>query len=273
MYGARVTVLEMADQMLPGADADVAAALQREFRRKQIEVRLGTRFEGLKVENGVVRVTTTREGKEDGLDAEQVLLAIGRRALSDDLGLDKAGVELDKKGFVKVDDKLRTTSPNVWAIGDLVGAPLLAHKASHEGVAAVEWMAEQSRPPLDHWQIPGCIYAQPQVAWIGRTEAQARKEFGEDIRVGSFPFTASGKAVASAHTAGFAKIIAEPKYGEIVGAHLVGAGATELIAEIGLAMTLESTTAEIAATTHAHPTLSEALHEAALLAEGRGINF
>jgi dihydrolipoamide dehydrogenase len=273
MYGARVTLIEMADQMLPGADADVAAALQREFRRKKIEVRLGTRFETLKSENGRVRVTVTREGSEDAVDAEQVLVAIGRRPLSLDLGLEKAGVELDAKGFVRVDERMRTTAPNVWAIGDLVGAPLLAHKASHEGVAAVEWMAEQTRAALDHLRIPACIYAQPQVAWIGRTEAQARAEFGDGIHVGSFPFTASGKAVAAAHTAGFAKLIAEPKYGEIVGAHLVGAGATELIAEIGLAMTLESTTAEIAETTHAHPTLSEALHEAALLAEGRGINF
>ena len=272
MYGSKVTVLEMADQMLPGADADVATALQREFRRKQIDVRLRTRFEGLKVANGGVRVAVA--GAEQGeLDADQVLVAIGRKPLSADLGLEDAGVEVDAKGFVQVDEKLRTTAANVWAIGDLVGAPLLAHKASHEGVAAVEWMAGLERPPLDHRIIPACIYAQPQVAWIGRTEAQAREEFGDGVRVGSFPFTASGKALAAAHTAGFAKIIAEPRYGEIVGAHLVGAGATELVAEIGLAMTLESTTAEIAGTVHAHPTLSEALHEAALLAEGRGINF
>jgi dihydrolipoamide dehydrogenase len=273
MYGAQVTVIEMADQVLPGADADVAAALQREFRRKQIEVRLGTRFEGLEVRDGGVRVQVTREGREDAVDAEQVLMAIGRRPLSAELGLESVGVELDAKGFVRVDERLRTSAPNVWAIGDLAGPPLLAHKASEEGVAAAEWMAGLERPPFDPMHIPACIYAQPQVAWIGRTEAQARAEFGDGIRVGSFPFTASGKAVAAAHTAGFAKLVAEPKYGEIVGAHLVGHGATELIAEIGLAMTLECTTSEIAATTHAHPTLSEALHEAALLAEGRGINF
>ncbi len=273
MYGAQVTVIEMADQVLPGADADVAAALQREFRRKQIEVRLGTRFEGLEVRDGGVRVQVTREGREDAVDAEQVLMAIGRRPLSAELGLESVGVVLDAKGFVRVDERLRTSAPNVWAIGDLAGPPLLAHKASEEGVAAAEWMAGLERPPFDPMHIPACIYAQPQVAWIGRTEAQARAEFGDGIRVGSFPFTASGKAVAAAHTAGFAKLVAEPKYGEIVGAHLVGHGATELIAEIGLAMTLECTTSEIAATTHAHPTLSEALHEAALLAEGRGINF
>jgi dihydrolipoamide dehydrogenase len=273
MYGAQVTVIEMADQVLPGADADVAAALQREFRRKKIEVRLGTRFEGLEVRDGGVRVQVTREGREDAVDAEQVLMAIGRRPLSAELGLESVGGELDAKGFVRVDERLRTSAPNVWAIGDLAGPPLLAHKASEEGVAAAEWMAGLERPPFDPMHIPACIYAQPQVAWIGRTEAQARAEFGDGIRVGSFPFTASGKAVAAGHTAGFAKLVAEPKYGEIVGAHLVGHGATELIAEIGLAMTLECTTSEIAATTHAHPTLSEALHEAALLAEGRGINF
>jgi len=277
MYGSQVTVIEMADQVLPGADAEVAKALDRELRRKGIEVRLGTRFEELKARDGGVQVTVSGgegDANADGsLEAEQVLVAIGRRPLSADLGLEAAGVETDEKGFVRVDERLRTTGDGVWAIGDLVGAPLLAHKASHEGVAAVEWMAGVKRPPLDHRTIPACIYAQPQVAWIGRTEEQARQEFGDDVRVGTFPFQASGKALAAAHAAGFVKVVAEPRYGEIVGAHLVGHGATELVAEIGLAMTLEATTAEVAATTHAHPTLSEAIHEAALLAEGRGINF
>jgi len=263
----------MAEQMLPGADKDVAAALQREFRRKKIDVKTGTRFEELKAHGDGVRVAVTSGGREAALEADQVLVALGRRPLSSDLGLESAGVETDAKGFVRVDEQLRTSVEGVWAIGDLVGAPLLAHKASEEGVAAVEWMAGVKRPPLDPLKIPACIYAQPQVAWIGRTEEQARAEFGDGIRIGSFPFSASGKALAAAQPAGFAKLIAEPRHGEIVGAHLVGHGATELIAEIGLAMTLECTTAEIAGTTHAHPTLSEAIHEAALLAEGRGINF
>lgn len=273
MYGSQVTMVEMADQMLPGADADVAQALQREFRRKEIDVRTGTRFEELKSQGDGVHVTVSRGGESSLLEADQVLMAIGRAPLTGNLGLEEIGVETDPKGFIPVDARCRTEVEGVWAIGDVVGAPLLAHKAAEEGVAAVEWMAGVTRPPLDHGKIPGCIYAQPQVAWVGLTEAQAREAHGDDIRVGSFPFTASGKAVAAAHTAGFVKIVAEPKYGEIVGAHLVGAGATELVAEIGLAMTLESTTAEVAATTHAHPTLSEAIHEAALLAEGRGINF
>jgi dihydrolipoamide dehydrogenase len=215
-----------------------------------------------------------RSGEQSELlEADQVLLAIGRRPLSNDLGLESAGVGTDAKGFVRVDERLVTGAATVRAIGDLIGAPLLAHKASEEGVAAAEWIAGHSRPALDPWKIPACIYCQPQVAWIGRTEAQARAEFGDDVRIGRFPFTASGKAVASAHTAGFAKLIAEPRFGEIVGAHLVGYGATELVAEIALAMTLEATTAEIAATPHAHPTLSEAILEAALAAEGRGVNF
>jgi dihydrolipoamide dehydrogenase len=273
MYGAKVVVVEMASQMLPGADPEVATALQREFRRKGIEVRLGTRFEELKKEADGVRVAVSGEKGGEELRADQVLMAIGRRPKSDALGLDAAGVALDAKGFVKVDARLRTSAPTIAAIGDVAGGPLLAHKASEEGIAAVEFAAGMARPPIDPHHIPACIYAQPQVAWIGLGEAEARARYGDDVRVGRFPFTASGKAIAAAHTAGFVKIVAEPRYGQIVGAHLVGAGATELVAEIGLAMTLEATTAEVAGTAHAHPTLSEALMEAALAAEGRGINF
>ncbi len=272
MYGAQVTLVEMADQVLPGADPDVAAALQREFRRKGIEVRLATRFEELKVADDAVRVALSREGETSTLEADQVLMALGRRPLSADLGLEDVGIAVDARGFVTVDERLRTSVPGVSAIGDVVGGALLAHKASAQGTAVAEWLAGLERPPLDPWRIPACIYAQPQVAWIGRTEPQARAEFG-DVRVGRFPFTASGKAVASAHTAGFVKLIAEPRYGEIVGTHVVGHGATELIGEIGLAMTLEATTADVAEACHAHPTLSEALHEAALAAEGRGIHY
>jgi dihydrolipoamide dehydrogenase len=273
MYGAKVTVLEMVEQMLPGADPELAEVLQREFRRKGIEVRLGARFEGVKQDGAGVRVAlSTAKGAEE-IAADQLLVAIGRRPLSAELGLEAAGVPVNPRGFVEVDERGRTPLSGVLAIGDLVGGPLLAHKASEEGIAAVEFLAGKRTLPLDHGTIPACIYAQPQVAWIGLTEAQARERHGEDLRVGRFPFTASGKALAAAHPAGFVKILAEPRYGQIVGAHVVGYGATELIAELGLAMTLEATTAEIAATCHAHPTLSEAILEAALAAEGRGINF
>jgi dihydrolipoamide dehydrogenase len=182
-------------------------------------------------------------------------------------------VNVDRRGFAQVDERGRTALPGVLAIGDLVGGPLLAHKASEEGIAAVEFLAGRRTLPLDHATIPSCVYAQPQVAWIGLGEAEARERYGAELRIGRFPFTASGKALAAAHPAGFVKILAEPRFGQIVGAHVVGAGATELVAEIGLAMTLEATTTEIAATCHAHPTLSEAILEAALAAEGRSINF
>jgi dihydrolipoamide dehydrogenase len=273
MYGAKVTVVEMAEQMLPGADREVAAAVQREFRRKGIEVRLGTCFETIEKASGAVRVSVSRDGGPDEIEADQVLAAIGRRPLSDDLGLDQVGIAVDQGGFVIVDPQLRTSAPTVSAIGDLVGGALLAHKASEEGIAAVEHLSGVKRPALDPRRIPFCIYSQPQIAWIGMTEEEARSEYGDQIRVGKFPFTASGKAVASGHTAGFVKLLSESEGGEIVGAHIVGQGATELIAEIGLAMTLEATTDEVAATCHAHPTLSEALLESALLAQGRGINF
>jgi len=273
MYGAKVTVLEMAAQMLPGADPELADVLRREFRRKGIEVRLGARFEGAKHEGAGVRVALSTEKGAEEIAADQLLVAIGRRPLSEGIGLEEAGVSLDRRGFVQVDERSRTAAAGVLAIGDLAGGPLLAHKASEEGIAAVEFLAERRTLPLDHATIPSCIYAQPQVAWIGLGEAQARERFGDELRVGRFPFTASGKALAAAHSAGFVKILAEPRFGQIVGAHVVGAGATELVAEIGLAMTLEATTSEIAATCHAHPTLSEAILEAALAAEERSINF
>jgi dihydrolipoamide dehydrogenase len=272
MYGAKVTVIEMVDQMLPGADKEVAATLAREFKKKNVDVRTSTKFEQLKIEGSGVRVTVSKSGASEELECDQVLVAIGRRPLSSDLGLEAAGVRVDARGFVEVGADFRTAAPSVSAIGDLIGGPLLAHKASEQGIQAVELIAG-ARTRAHLGAIPFCIYTQPQVAWVGLTEEQARAQYGDALRVGKFPFQASGKAIAALHTAGFAKILSIAPHGEIVGAHIVGHGATDLIAEIGLAMTLESTTAEIAATCHAHPTLSEAILEAALAAEGRGINF
>lgn len=273
MYGAQVTMVEMADQMLPGADTEIAKTLERSFRNREITVLTGTRFEGVEKLGDGVAVTIRQGANDQVLKADQLLVAIGRAPLSHDLGLEACGATLDSKGFIEVGEHFETRAAGIYAIGDVVGPPLLAHKASEEGIAAVEWMSGHPRGDLDHERIPGCIYCQPQVAWIGLTEAQAKERYGDNIGVGKFPFMASGKAVASGHTEGFAKIISEPRFGQIVGAHLIGYGATELIAEIGLAMTLEATTSEIAATSHAHPTLSEAILEAALSAEGRSINF
>ncbi len=273
MYGARVTLVEQADQLLPGADAEVAQLLARELSRKGIEVRTRTRFVELKVLGDEVRVTLEREGSPAQLEADQVLVAMGRRARSRDLGLAEVGIGLDARGFVEVGPNRRTRVPTVSAVGDVVGGALLAHKASEEGLAVAELLAGLERPPLDPRRIPACVYAQPQVAWIGWSEAEARARWGDDVRVGRFPFRASGRALSAAQPAGLVKIIAEPRYGEIVGAHVVGWGATELIAEIALAVQLEATTAELARASHAHPTLSEALLEATLAAEGRAIHI
>jgi dihydrolipoamide dehydrogenase len=173
-----------------------------------------------------------------------------------------------ERGYIAVGDDYQTSVPKVFAIGDVIGPPLLAHAASDEGVRAVETMAGRSRTRLDPGRVPVCIYCQPQVASVGLSEAQAR-EAGLDVRVGKFPFAANGKAIGVGHTEGFAKIVSDARYGEILGCQVIGAGATELVAEITVAMNLESTTHEVAETVHAHPTLSEAIMQAALDAEGR----
>jgi dihydrolipoamide dehydrogenase len=272
MYGSQVTLFEMADQLLPGADHEVARALAASLDAKGIEIQLGARFERLDASARDVRVEYTRAGEGRALDCDRVLLAIGRRPNVSDLGLDAVGVPIDPDGFISTDERHRTAVASVLAIGDVAGGPLLAHKASEQGIAAVEWLAGIERPPFDVSRVPACIYAQPQVASIGWTESEARERLG-DVRVGRFPFQASGKAVAAGHPEGFAKLVVDPQYGEIVGAHVIGFGATELIGEICVAMQLESTTRELAHTVHAHPTLSEALMEAALAAEGRALHW
>jgi len=273
MYGADVELIEMEDQLLPGADREVAETLRHELRRKGLRIHLNTRFQEMKVQNGEARLTITSGEGESELRADRVLLAIGRKPLSDDLGLEDVGIECDADGFIPVDANHRTRIPTISAIGDLAGVPLLAHKASEEGVAVAELLAGMTRRRLEPHEIPTCIYSQPQVAWIGRTELQARALYGDDVRVGVFPFTASGRATGAAERAGFAKIIAEPEYGEIVGAHVVGCGATELVSELTLAMRMEATTGDIARVLHPHPSLSEAILEATLAAEGQALHL
>ncbi|MEE9279301.1 MAG: dihydrolipoyl dehydrogenase [Myxococcota bacterium] len=270
-FGAEVTIVEMADQLLPGMEREVADALAHSFERRGVTVATSTSYKALEVGPGDVVVTVEGEGGERGLRAEQVLFAVGRKARTDGLGLEENGVTLER-GFIAVGEDYRTSAPGVWAIGDCIGHPMLAHKASHEAVAAVEFMAGQRERGVNPDTIPGCIYCQPQVAGIGLTEAEAR-ERGHDIRVGKVPFVASGKAVGTGHTEGFVKLISGARYGELLGCHIIGHGATEMINEVALAMTLESTVHELGETTHAHPTLSEMLMETALAAEGRAINF
>lgn len=270
-FGAAVTVVEMERQLLPGADAEVAEELRRSFRRRKIAVLTETRFKELRRRDDAgAEIAVSGPGGDQTLAAAQVLVAVGRAPLSQNIGLETVGIRT-RNGFIETDQWLQTSCASVRAIGDVIGPPLLAHKASEEGIAAAEFFAGDRRVPIDYGMIPTCVYCQPEVASVGVTEEQARAR-GGDLRVGRFPFAALGKAVATGHRDGFVKLIVDARYGEILGAHIVGKGATDLIAEIGVARAMEATSADIGRWMHPHPTLSEALMEAALAAEGRSIN-
>lgn len=285
-FGSKVTIVEMAPNIIPGADEDISRELESSFRKRGMEVLVSTAYKGIKKTKSGAKITVADvvSGEEKTVDAETVLVAIGRKAVAnsaptsfsfygsgDPIGLDELGIETDEQGFIKTDESYSTTCSGVYAIGDVKGPPLLAHKASDEGVVCVERMNGMDTR-VHYNNIPGCVYCQPEVASVGLTEKQA-KDGGYNISVGTFPFKAVGKAVAVGETEGFVKIISDNENGEILGAHIIGHGATELIAEIGTAKTLESTPFEIATTSHAHPTLSEAVMEAALSAMGRSRNF
>ncbi|HVA68800.1 MAG TPA: dihydrolipoyl dehydrogenase [Candidatus Binataceae bacterium] len=271
-FGVKVTMVELEKQMLPGFDAEVAEELRKSFIKRGVAVMLGHGYKSMERRGAMWRVVLEAEGAQKTVDAEMVLVAVGRSAISAGVGLDHVGIKADRAGFIPVDDSFRTACPSVYAIGDVVRPPLLAHKASAEGVAAVEIMAGVREPGFDLLAVPGCIYCEPEVATVGLTEAQAR-ERGIEVKVGRIPFRAIGKAVAVNQTEGFVKIVASKEYSEVLGCQIIGHHATELISEIVLGRKLETTTAEIGRAIHPHPTLSEALMEAALAAEGESINF
>jgi dihydrolipoamide dehydrogenase len=270
-FGVKVTVVELQKQMLPGFDAEIAEELRRAFVKRGVAVMLGHGYKSMGRRNGRWTVALDAAGSAKTVEADAVLIAVGRRPLSPNLGLERVGVEVER-GFIKVDDSFRTACPSIYAIGDVIRPPLLAHKASAEGVAAVEIMAGVREPGFDLLSIAGCIYCEPEVATVGLSEEQAR-ERGIEVKVGKFPFRAIGKAVAVNHTEGFVKIVASKEYSEVLGAQIIGNGATDLISEIVLGRTLETTTAEIGKTPHPHPTLSEAIMEAALAAEDEAIHI
>jgi dihydrolipoamide dehydrogenase len=285
-FGSKVTVVEMEKHLLPGVDGEVAQELEKIFKKAGMNILTSTKFKSLKKSKNSVEVTLEdSQGKEEKkITASKLLVAIGRKAVantapsslsyygnSDGFGLKELNIELNEQGFIKTDGSYMTTCSNVYAIGDIIGPPLLAHKASEEGVVAVEIMAGlKSRVHYDN--IPACVYCQPEIASVGITEEQA-KDRENKFNIGKYPFRAVGKAVGIGETEGFVKIISDATTGEILGAHIIGHAATELIAEIGVAKTLESTPLEIAITSHAHPTLSEGVMEAALAALGRARNF
>ena len=271
-FGSKVTIVEVLPRIVPVEDEEISRELAASFKRQGIAVYPETRVERLtKGEAGVELIARSPGDKTETFRAEKVLMAVGRRPLTDGIGLEALGVATEK-GYVKVDAMMRTNVPGVYAIGDVLPTPALAHLASAEGVVAVEHMAGKNPPPINYDQIPGCTYCSPEIGSIGLTEAKAR-ERGYDVAVGKFPFSAIGKARILNQAAGFVKIVAEKKYDEVLGVHIIGPAATELIAEAGAAMKLETTSEELVRTIHAHPTLSEAIHEAAEAVSGHAIHI
>ena len=266
-YGVEVTLLEALPRIVPIEDEEVSAQLTRSLSRRGITIKTGVKVSSVKpLTTGVVIET-------DGgrFEAQQVLMAVGRAARTKGVGLEALGVAMER-GFVKVSPTMETSVKGIYAVGDMAGVPLLAHKAMAEGVVAAEAIAGKNPRPVDYGNVPSCTYCRPQVASIGLTEAKA-KEGGREVAVGKFPFTANGKAVALGETEGFVKVIADKKTGEILGVHIIGPEATEIIHEFAVGRTLEATVDEIMHTIHAHPTLSEAALEATLAALGHAIHI
>lgn len=271
-YGTKVTLVEMLPRIVPLEDEEVSAELAKQFKRRGINILTGTRVQSVETtKNGVV-VKVSSEAGEQTLEAEQALVAIGFKPNTADLGLEDVGVKLTERGFVDVDEHMATSVPGIWAIGDVTGKLLLAHVASTQGIVCAESMTGQETVALDYRMMPRATFCTPQVASFGLTEAQA-KEAGHEIKVGRFNFMANGKALGMGENAGFAKIISDVKYGEILGAHLIGTEVSELLPELTLAQRMELTAAEIARNVHSHPTLSEVVLEAAHDVEGHAIHM
>ncbi|MBB4638357.1 dihydrolipoyl dehydrogenase [Longimicrobium terrae] len=272
-FGTKVTIIEMADRILPLEDRDCSAVVEKSYKKRGMQILTSVKLDKAEVGAGGVKLSITdAKGQTQVIEAERVLSAIGRVPLTADLGLESAGVKLTDRGFIGVDRQMRTNVEGIYAIGDVAGPPLLAHKGSHEGVACIEGIHGDPHAGIDYNNIPNCTYCHPEVASIGLTEEQARAQ-GIDIQVGVFPWTANGRALTAGETDGFVKVIRDTKYSELVGAHIVGPHATELIAEFVVGRHLETTVEEMDRAMHPHPTLSEAIGEAALAALGHALHI
>ena len=268
-FGTQVTLIEALPGILPLEDADCSAELTKSFKKRKIDVLTGAKIGDVKVGKNSVSMSVEVGGKKQTLEVEKVLVAAGRAPNTEDLGLKEAGVQLTDKGFIKIDDRMETSAKGIYAIGDVAGPPMLAHKGSREGIVLAELLGGQKHVHLvNYGNIPSATYCHPEVASIGMTEQQV-KEKKIDYKVGKFPFSANGRARTSGETEGFVKIIRDAKYGEILGAHIIGAHATELIHELAVARENEYTVEEIDLAIHAHPTLSEAIAEASLDSLGK----
>lgn len=271
-FGAKVTIVELEKQLIPGLDAEVAEELRRSFVKRRVTMMLGHRYKSMERKDGRWSITVESDGAEKNVEGEIVLVAVGRAPESRNLGLERVGIELERGGFIKVNDSFQTTVPSIYAIGDVMRPPLLAHKASAEGIAAVEMMAGVREPGFDLTMIPACIYCEPEVATVGLSEADATAR-GLEVKVGKFPFRANGKAIAIGKPDGFVKVVAGKQYGEVIGCQIIGYHATDMISEVMLGRKLEATIAELGKTAHPHPTMSEAIMEAALAAGGEAIDI
>ncbi len=261
-FGCETTLVELMPRLLPLEDEEVSVELAKSFRKRGIKQQLDTKLEKLeKTETGIKLTGKTSKGESVTLEAAMLLVAVGRMPFLEGLGLEGTKIKVER-GAIQVDEFLRTGEPNVYAIGDVIPTPWLAHLASKEGILAVEQIAGQHPHPINLRLVPSCTYCDPEVASVGLTEAAAKKE-GYDVKVAKFPFSASGKARILGEEEGFVKVVSETKYDELLGVHIIGPHATELIAEACVAMQLESTAEELGYTMHAHPTISESVMEAA----------
>jgi dihydrolipoamide dehydrogenase len=270
-FGSQVTLVDVAPSILPLEDADISKEVERSFRKRGMTVLTGAKIGGVKIAKDAVSMSVESGKEKQDVKADVVLVAAGRAPNVEEIGLKEQGVQLTERGFVKIDARMETNVKGIYAIGDVAGPPMLAHKGEREGIVLAEVLAGQHAHPLDYGNIPNCTYCHPEVASVGLTE-QACKEKKLDYKVGKFPFSANGRARTSGETEGFVKIIRDAKYGEILGAHIVGAHATEMIHELVVARANEFTVEEVDLAIHAHPTLSEAIAEATLDSLGRMIH-
>lgn len=269
--GSDVVLLEAMDSFLPMVDAQIAKDALRTFGKQGLDIQLSTRVTGSTVKGGKVTVTYQNSDGDHEMVVDKLIVAVGRRAFVHGVLTDEAGVELDERGLIHVNDSCETNVPGIYAIGDVVRGPMLAHKGSEEGVMVAELIAGETSS-VNYDVMPNVIYTHPEVAWVGRTEEQLKAD-GVDYQAGTFPFAASGRAKAKGDTGGLVKILRDKNTDRMVGAHIIGPSASELLGQSVLAMEFDATIEDIAHTIHAHPTLSEAMHEAALSADGRAIHI
>lgn len=271
-FGTKVTIIEAMDRLLPLEDKDVSPVVEKAYKKRGIEVLTAARLEKAEVGAASVKLSVkAKDGKLKTIEVEKVLVAVGRAPIINDIGLEEAGVAVER-GFIVTNEKLQTNVPGVYAIGDVTKPPQWAHKASHEGIAAIEVIAGKLDVHLDYGNMPGVTYCHPEVASVGLTE-QAALEKGFDIETGTFPWSANGRARGIGDTEGFIKVVRDKRYSELLGAHIVGPGASELIGQFVVGRHLETTVDEMARAVYAHPTLSDAVPEALLAALGRAIHI